>query len=58
MDERVLVFDPPDADSLLKYKKALLPVQAYRRFKDIRYAFDRVFSEDAEQQEVNNGLYE
>ncbi|KAK3812281.1 MAG: P-loop containing nucleoside triphosphate hydrolase protein [Benniella sp.] len=52
MDERVLVFDPPDADSLLKYKKALLPVQAYRRFKDIRYAFDRVFSEDADQQEV------
>ncbi|KAF9366662.1 kinesin-like protein Klp5 [Mortierella sp. NVP85] len=52
MDERVLVFDPPDAESLLKYKKALLPVQAYRRFKDMRYAFDRVFSEDAEQQEV------
>lgn len=54
LDESVLVFDPPDADSISKYKRALLPVQAYRRFKDMRYAFDRVFGEDAEQQEVIN----
>ncbi|KAG0265362.1 kinesin-like protein Klp5 [Mortierella polycephala] len=52
LDESVLVFDPPDAESISKYKRALLPVQAYRRFKDMRYAFDRVFHEDVQQQEV------
>ncbi|KAF9934087.1 kinesin-like protein Klp5 [Mortierella alpina] len=52
LDDRVLVFDPPDAESISKYKRALLPVQAYRRFKDMRYAFDRVFHEDAQQEEV------
>ncbi|KAG0302034.1 kinesin-like protein Klp5, partial [Dissophora globulifera] len=52
LDESVLVFDAPDAESISKYKRALLPVQAYRRFKDMRYAFDRVFHEDSEQQEV------
>ncbi|KAF9114712.1 kinesin-like protein Klp5 [Mortierella sp. AM989] len=52
LDESVLVFDPPDAESISKYKRALLPVQAYRRFKDMRYAFDRVFHEDSQQQEV------
>ncbi|KAF9356232.1 kinesin-like protein Klp5 [Mortierella sp. AD094] len=52
LDESVLVFDPPDTESISKYKRALLPVQAYRRFKDMRYAFDRVFGEDSQQQEV------
>ncbi|KAI1317910.1 kinesin-like protein Klp5 [Mortierella claussenii] len=52
LDESVLVFDPPDAESISKYKRAMLPVQAYRRFKDMRYAFDRVFHEDSQQQEV------
>ncbi|ORZ06570.1 P-loop containing nucleoside triphosphate hydrolase protein [Lobosporangium transversale] len=52
LDDNVLVFDPPDAESISKYKRALLPVQAYRRFKDMRYAFDRVFHEDSQQQEV------
>ncbi|KAF9585797.1 kinesin-like protein Klp5 [Lunasporangiospora selenospora] len=52
LDDRVLVFDPPDAESISKYKRALLPVQAYRRFKDMRYAFDRVFGEDSQQEEV------
>ncbi|KAG0004490.1 kinesin-like protein Klp5 [Entomortierella chlamydospora] len=52
LDESVLVFDPPDAESISKYKRALLPVQAYRRFKDMRYAFDRVFHENSQQQEV------
>ncbi|KAI7821551.1 P-loop containing nucleoside triphosphate hydrolase protein, partial [Gamsiella multidivaricata] len=52
LDDNVLVFDPPDAESISKYKRALLPVQAYRRFKDMRYAFDRVFDEDSQQQEV------
>lgn len=52
LDDSVLVFDPPDAESISKYKRALLPVQAYRRFKDMRYAFDRVFHENAQQEEV------
>ncbi|KAG0255706.1 kinesin-like protein Klp5, partial [Actinomortierella ambigua] len=52
LDERVLVFDPPDPESISKYKRGILPVQAYRKFKDMRYAFDRVFHEDAQQEEV------
>ena len=57
LDDSVLVFDAPDAESISKYKRGLLPVQAYRRFKDMRYAFDRVFHEDSEQQEVTYACY-
>lgn len=52
LDDRVLIFDPPDPESLSKFQRSLLPVQAYRKFKDMRFAFDRVFNEDAQQEEV------
>ncbi len=50
LDDQVLVFDPPDGNPLAKFQKTLMP--AGRRVKDMRYAFDRVFDENATQEEV------
>lgn len=50
LDERVLVFDPPESNPLGKFQKSLLP--AGKRVKDMRYAFDRVFDETASQEEA------
>ncbi|KAG0044847.1 kinesin-like protein Klp5 [Gryganskiella cystojenkinii] len=52
LDDRVLIFDPPDPDCVSKIQKSQLPVQGYRKFKDMRFAFDRVFNQHAQQQEV------
>ncbi|KAI9208256.1 P-loop containing nucleoside triphosphate hydrolase protein [Polychytrium aggregatum] len=51
LDSRVLIFDPkdPTARSIRTYD------HRSRRNKEIRYSFDRVFSEEASQQEVYEG---
>ena len=50
LDERVLVFDPPEESPVARLGKALLPHG--KRVKDIRYAFDHIFDETASQEEV------
>ncbi|KAG4303418.1 hypothetical protein PCANB_000277 [Pneumocystis canis] len=50
LDERVLIFDPADTNPMARFQKTLLPVG--KRVKDIRYAFDRVFDENATQEIV------
>ncbi|RUP52417.1 hypothetical protein BC936DRAFT_143692 [Jimgerdemannia flammicorona] len=62
LDDNVVVFDPPPSNddgnvAMNRYRRALMdntnvPVQAYRRYKDVKYAFDRVFNEDATQMDV------
>ncbi|OZJ04833.1 hypothetical protein BZG36_02322, partial [Bifiguratus adelaidae] len=63
VDENVLVFDPPPESQdenmgINRYRNALLNGDkaaqnaAFRRYKDVRYAFDRVFDETAGQEEV------
>lgn len=62
LDDNVVVFDPPPnnevaAVGMSRYRRSLMdnanaPVQTYRRYKDVRYAFDRVFNEDASQDDV------
>ncbi|OLL25260.1 Kinesin-like protein 6 [Neolecta irregularis DAH-3] len=64
LDERVLVFDPPEDNPIAKYQKTLL--NSGKKVKDIRYAFDRIFDQNSSQEEVYsktvqpliNGLFE
>ncbi|KAI5780021.1 P-loop containing nucleoside triphosphate hydrolase protein [Geopyxis carbonaria] len=50
MDERMLVFDPPEENPLARYQKTILPQG--KRVKDMRFGFDRVFDENCTQQDV------
>ncbi|KAI8921041.1 P-loop containing nucleoside triphosphate hydrolase protein [Powellomyces hirtus] len=52
VDEQVLVFDPADPN---KRNRRRTYVHGARRHKEIQYAFDRVFNEDATQQQVYEG---
>lgn len=49
LDERVLVFDPADTNPMARFQKSLLPG---KKMKDVRYAFDHIFDENASQKEV------
>jgi kinesin family member 18/19 len=51
VDERVLVFDPPEENPIAQYSKTI--VAGGRKTKDMRYAFDRVFDEKCSQEDVN-----
>ncbi|GAA5861489.1 hypothetical protein JCM3774_000268 [Rhodotorula dairenensis] len=54
LDERILVFDPPESNAVASFQKANLPMQG-KKTKDIRFCFDRVFDEDCGQEEVYDG---
>lgn len=56
LDDNVLIFDPPEENPLAKVQKSLLP--AGKRFRDVRYAFDRLFGEEASQEDVYKGTTE
>lgn len=49
LDDRVLVFDPADTNPMAKFQKSLLPG---KKVKDMRYAFDHIFDENASQRDV------
>lgn len=51
LDERVLVFDPPEENPIAQYSKTI--IAGGRKTKDMRYAFDRVFDETSTQEDVN-----
>src|ERR1700738_3641792 len=50
VDERVLVFDPPEENPIAQYSKTI--VAQGRKSKDMRYAFDRIFDETCTQEDV------
>lgn len=50
LDERVLVFDPPEENPVAQYSRTI--VAGGRKTKDMRYAFDRVFDERCTQEDV------
>lgn len=50
VDDRVLVFDPPEENPIAQYSKTI--VAGGRKTKDMRYAFDRVFDETCTQEDV------
>ena len=54
LDERVLVFDPPEENPIAQYSKTI--VAGGRKTKDMRYAFDRVFDETCTQEDVKTTL--
>lgn len=51
LDDRVLVFDPPDEPVPNKQQRQVIG-GCGKRQKDVRYAFDRVFAEDSSQEAV------
>jgi len=54
LDERILVFDPPDSNAVATFQKGNLPLPG-KKVKDIRFCFDRVFDDDCSQEEVYEG---
>jgi kinesin family protein 18/19 len=54
LDERILVFDPPDSNAVATFQKTNLPLQG-KKVKDIRFCFDRVFDDNCGQEEVYEG---
>ncbi|SYW81244.1 related to kinesin [Ustilago bromivora] len=52
MDQKVLVFDPPDTNPLTRLYNNNPLSHGSRRNKDVRYAFDRVFDSTASQSHV------
>src|SRR5271170_3533828 len=50
VDDRVLVFDPPEENPIAQYSKTIVPCG--RKTKDMRYAFDRIFDETCTQEDV------
>ena len=50
VDDRVLVFDPPEENPIAQYSKTM--IAGGRKTKDMRYAFDRVFDETCTQEDV------
>ena len=52
MDEKVLVFDPKDQDVCRSFEQKGFAPPGTKKYKDQRYAFDRVFNEDARQIDV------
>ncbi|KAK4055327.1 tubulin-dependent ATPase kip3 [Microbotryomycetes sp. JL201] len=56
LDERILVFDPPETNpsSYSKPAQNQPPVMG-KKVKDIRFCFDRVFDEECDQEQVYEG---
>ncbi|KAG0639910.1 P-loop containing nucleoside triphosphate hydrolase protein [Tuber brumale] len=50
IDDRVLVFDPPEGNPVARYQKTIVPQG--KRVKDMRFGFDKVFDENATQEDV------
>lgn len=53
VDEKMLIFDPPQTNPLISMQRELFPNPKFRtKIKDCRFVFDRLFDDDATQQEV------
>ncbi|PWZ00726.1 kinesin-domain-containing protein [Testicularia cyperi] len=52
MDQKVLVFDPPDTNPLTRLYSGNSLAYGSKRNKDVRYAFDRIFDATASQHDV------
>lgn len=56
IDERVLTFDPDEKDRSRAFvERGLIGPPGSKRYKDKRFIFDRVFNNEARQQDVYEG---
>lgn len=54
VDEKMLIFDPPNTSTLVSMQRMLFPNPKLRsKIRDCRFVFDRLFDEDATQQIVH-----
>ncbi|KAL1869458.1 hypothetical protein VTK73DRAFT_3073 [Phialemonium thermophilum] len=54
VDDRCLVFDPPEDNPVQKFSRSVVPSSG-KRVKDQVFAFDRIFDENATQTDVYEG---
>ncbi|KAL1843983.1 hypothetical protein VTJ49DRAFT_6387 [Mycothermus thermophilus] len=54
VDDRCLVFDPPEDNPVQKFTRSVVPTAA-KKVKDQVFAFDRIFDQTASQTEVYEG---
>ncbi|KAL2151189.1 hypothetical protein VTH82DRAFT_6287 [Thermothelomyces myriococcoides] len=54
LDDRCLVFDPPEDNPVQKFSRSVVP-SAGKKVKDQVFAFDRIFDQNATQSEVYEG---
>ncbi|CAK7207465.1 tubulin-dependent ATPase kip3 [Sporothrix eucalyptigena] len=54
VDDRCLVFDPPEDNPVQKFSRSVVPA-AGKRVKDQVFAFDRIFDDNATQMDVYEG---
>ncbi|KAK1775537.1 hypothetical protein QBC45DRAFT_242466 [Copromyces sp. CBS 386.78] len=54
VDDRCLVFDPPEDNPIQKFSRSVVPAMG-KKVKDQVFAFDRIFDENASQVEVYEG---
>jgi kinesin family member 18/19 len=52
VDDRILTFDPPDPDPSRAFVERGFVPPGTKRYKDKRFMFDRVLSNEAQQQDV------
>ncbi|MBW0471171.1 hypothetical protein O181_010886 [Austropuccinia psidii MF-1] len=56
LDQRVLIFDPPESNPIQQAQRQILArLGTAKKVKDMRFCFDRVFEESATQEEVYEG---
>ncbi|EON96199.1 putative chromosome-associated kinesin kif4 protein [Phaeoacremonium minimum UCRPA7] len=54
VDERCLVFDPPEDNPVQKFSRSVVPTSG-KKVKDQVFAFDRVFDDNASQADIYEG---
>lgn len=52
VDDRMLIFDPPDTNPTARMQRAAFPTSSTARIREHRFVFDRLFDEEAAQEEV------
>lgn len=52
VDDKMLIFDPPDTETAMKKRRSGFPNNTTARIREHRFVFDRLFDEDASQKDV------
>lgn len=52
VDDKMLIFDPPDTNPMARMQRAAFPASTTTRIREHRFVFDRLFDDSASQEEV------